>query len=151
MKKSILLIISFMFLCSCTGLSYQGKIAARKPIALKDGEGVWKNDDLSVSYQCQRTQNALRISGFVELGNGIANNFSTMEYFRLQLHLLDAYGKILDTRLLADSGHLVNIGKWHFKRNIPLPSDAEAIVFGYEGRAVVPGHDLTTWDFRLTP
>jgi len=151
MKKSFLLIISLMFVCSCAGVSYQGKIAAQKPIVLKDGDGVWKNDDLSVNYQCQRTQNALRISGFVDLGKGIANNFSTIEYFRLQIHLLDAQGKISDTRLLADSGHLVKIETWHFQQDIPLASGVEAMVFSYAGRAVVSGHDQTTWDFWLTP
>jgi hypothetical protein len=151
MKKSFLLILSIIFVCSCAGLSYQGKTAAQKPIVLKDGDGVWKNDDLSVNYQCQRTQNALRISGFVDLGKGIANNFSSIEYFRLQIHLVDAQGKISDTRLLADSGHRVKIEQWHFKQDIPLPSGAEAMVFSYAGRAVVAGHDLTTWDFWLTP
>jgi len=151
MKKSFLLIISLMFVCSCAGLSYQGKTAEQKPIVLKDGDGVWKNDDLSVNYHCQRTQNALRISGSVDLGRGIVNNFSTIEYFRLQIHLLDAQGKISDTRLLADSGHLVKIETWHFKQDIPLPSGAEAMVFSYAGRAVVSGHDQTTWDFQLTP
>jgi hypothetical protein len=151
MKKSFLLIISLIFLCSCASLSYQGKIITQKPIVLKDGKEVWKSNDLRVSYECQRIQDTLRISGFVELGNGISNNFSTIEYFRLQIHLVNAQGKISDTRLLADSGHLVNIEKWHFTREIPLPSGAEAMVFSYAGRAVVAGEDLTTWDFWLTP
>jgi len=165
LKKCLLLLfIGALVACQSSFFSYRGATAEQESrIALLEGGphvGFWKTKDLSMHYHYLRDPDNLELSGVIELANSLKYNFRSIEYLFLQVNLLDAEGKVLESKVVLTSDHLQMIEKLPFKRSVGLPPGTAAIAFSYTGRVREGGRtgrvledagDGDSWDFWMTP
>ena len=152
-------------LLACAGVAappYVGKTARpenRFPLAsLSEGETTWPAKDLNIHYNAVLAGDVLDISGFVEFNANLAK-FPLVTYFRAYLHFMDADGRISDTKLLWAAGVRTEVRfvRWTFQRQWPVPPNAVAMGFSYQGGAAEAGGDSkfgtakTGWEVRQSP
>lgn len=160
----LFLFIGALVACQSRLFSYRGATAEQQSrIALLEGGpyvGFWKTEDLSMHYRYLRYPENLELSGVVELANRLKYNFTTLEYLFLQVNLLDAEGKVLESKVVLTSDYRHMIKKLPFKRSLELPPGITAIAFSYKGRVLEGGGttrvledagDGDSWDFWRTP
>lgn len=158
------LFVGAVVACQAHFLSYRGAVARQESrLALREGgphREFWRARDLSVSYHYWRGQGKLELSGTVELANGLRHNFTTLEHLFLQAHLLDAEGRVLESRGILTSEYRHMVRKLRFKRCLELPPGTTAIAFSYTGRVrdgggtgrvLGEGGDGDSWDFWMHP
>ena len=162
---SFLLII---LLVACAGrvFTYKGSwVAEDDRITLQDGgphKGNWQTRDVAIEYAYQQETQNLQISGVVKLEGYLTTGFSTLEYLRLDIFMLDADGIVLNSELILNIGyrrHLGLLGEMTFDNQLELPADTAAIAFGYTGRVIEGGggnratgkEDQIDWNFWKVP
>ena len=158
------LLLGMVVACQGRFLSYQGAVAKQESrIALLEGgqhTDTWKTRDLSIRYRYQRDQGNAELSGTVELDKSLGRSFSTLEYLILWVHLLDAEGRVLESKGILTSEYRHMVKKLLFKQSMELPLDTTAIAFSYRGRVrdvggsgrtVEDAGDGDSWDFWIYP
>jgi len=158
------LLLGMVVACQGRFLSYQGAVAKQESrIALLEGgqhTDTWKTRDLSIRYRYQRDQGNAELSGTVELDKSLGRSFSTLEYLILWVHLLDAEGRVLESKGVLTSEYRHMVRKLPFKRSLELPPGTTAIAFSYTGRVRDGGGagrvsgdagDGDSWDFWMYP
>jgi len=163
-KCLLLLFISTLVACQSSFFSYRGATTKQESrIALLEGGphlGFWKTKDLSMHYHYLRNPDNLELSGVIELADSLQYNFTALEYLFLQVNLLDAEGKVLESKRVFTSDYRHMIKKLSFKRSLKLPTGTTAIAFSYTGRVMEGGGtgrvledagDGDSWDFWMTP
>ena len=142
---SILLII---LLAACAGKlgTYKGSwVAEDDRISLQDGgphQGNWRTRDVVIEYAYQQKPQNLQISGAVQLGGYLTTGFNILEYFTIDIYMLDADGIVLSSKLILNYGYRRNLDFFEmtsFDDNLVLPADTAAIAFGYRGRVTEGG------------
>lgn len=138
-------------------------VACQGRLALREGgphRGSWKTQDLSVHYHYWREQGNVELSGSVELAKSLRYNFTTLEHLFLEVHLLDAEGRVLESKGVLTSEYRHMVRKLPFKRSLELPPGTTAIAFSYTGRVRDGGGagrvsgdagDGDSWDFWMYP
>ena len=121
----------------------------------KDGphEGVFKTEDLTLTYKYTLDASGLRISGNLELASRL-RSFEHLDYFFSHVYFLDATGKVLDRKELVTASSLDGSGMKRIPvdKRYPLPQGAEEMAFGYDGRVEeASGGTATSWDFWMSP
>jgi len=160
----LFLFLGALVACQSSFFSYRGATAEQEwRIALLEGgphKGFFRTRDLSMHYRYLRDLDNLQLSGVVELDDSLKYNFRSIEYLFLQVNLLDAEGKVLESKLVLTSDHLQLIEELPFKRSLELPPGTTAIAFSYTGRVREGGGtgrvledagDGDSWDFWMTP
>ena len=163
---SILLII---LLVACAGKlgTYEGSwVAEDNRISLQDGGphlGNWQTRDVAIAYTYQQNSQNLKITGDVQLGSYLTTGFNILEYFTIDIYLLDADGVVLSSKLILNYGYRRNLDFFEmtsFDDNLVLPADTAAIAFGYRGRVTEGGGskmgddsrgEQIAWDFWKVP
>ena len=111
-------------------------------IPVMDGgphKGSWKTRDLSIHYEFQEAAPGLQVKGVIELANYILMGYNALEYFHLNIHLLESNGIVLSAQRIRSSGYLQSFRLAHkmtFNGRFDLTQDTVAFAFSYSGRAV---------------
>jgi hypothetical protein len=152
-KATICITIAAGIISACSpGLfTYKGDKVTQKNrmILLQQGEqqGVWKTDELAVTYQYQMTPDALKLTGCTDLVGGFALGFSVIQRLAVYLLFLDKQGTVIESPLIysAGMGRAIDTIPMVFERTIPIPEGVQAISFAYEGELTGSGTDDSTF------
>ncbi len=144
-----LIMVAVVTFNGCNGrlFSYKGATITQQDhiVQLQQGDqkGVWKTNELSLNYNYRMTPENLKVSGTVNLVGGFAIGFSSVERLVVQLLFLDDQGTVIDNVILysADSHHSTQYIPMNFDRTIPIPANAHAISFSYDGELMDAGDD----------
>ena len=166
-----LLLIGFLvhlfFACAIkTSLSPGAWVEENDRIALQDGgphKGSWQTRDLTIDYEYQEAAKNLKVNGEIKLADYIPKGYSTLDYLRLNVHLLASSGIVLQTKSIKIFGYRRSIdylGEMTFNSQLDLPEDTVAFAFSYSGRASQGGGSpigdnsssgQIAWDFWKVP
>jgi hypothetical protein len=131
-----------------------------KRIAIPDsGEwtGVYKTEDLVLTYKMVRTAGQLNISGRIQFTRRIAENFPVIGYFHLDAIPTDAQGKA------QDMAGLTSVTSYNteymtpsdpplaFNTSIMVSENTRSLAFSYTGKAYDPTEDGGGTDFWEYP
>jgi hypothetical protein len=124
--------------CSPTLFTHNGSKVTQKNrmIPLKQGEqqGVWKTDELSVTYQYQMNPEVLKIAGTIELIGGFKIGFTQIKQLAVNLLFLDKQGIVNESPLIYTiSLRAIDMFPMKFESMIPVPEGTQAISFAYDG------------------
>jgi hypothetical protein len=121
--------------------------------------GDYKNEDLTLKYKMARGLGLLTISGEIRFTDRIAGNFPIIQYFHLEVMLVDAQGKILNTAGLASVAYYRTqyaLGPDYplaFNTSVTLPETTRSIAFNYTGKAYDPseadGGSMDFWEYPV--
>lgn len=152
--------LAVVTLTGCNGrfFSYKGATITEKnhTIALQPGDqqGIWKTNELALNYHYRMTPENLKISGTVNLADGLAIGFSVINRLVVQLLFLDSQGTVINNVILysADDHHPIDVTPMIFDKTIPIPSETRSISFTYDGELLDNGggNDSTSvniWNF----
>jgi hypothetical protein len=131
-----------------------------KRISIPDSRewtGVYKNEDLVLTYKMVRTAGQLNISGSIQFTRRIAENFPVIGYFHLDAIPVDAQGRA------QDMAGLVSVSNYYteyitpsdpplaFNTPIMVSQDTRSIAFSYTGQAYDPtdngGGGMDFWEY----
>jgi hypothetical protein len=151
-KASLIFILSAAFISGCGGnlFTYKGDRVTREDLIskLEDGnqKGVWKTNELAITYQYQKTPETLKISGSVELVGGFAIGFRQIERLAVFLLFLDNQGTVIENSLIYAVGnhHSIDMIPMLFEKTIPVPDGTKTISFAYDGLLMDSGDDGST-------
>jgi len=150
-----LFFLIFLAACNASLFSYSNAIVGTENrIALLEGKsskGSWNTRDLSVNYNYNMDANIMQLSGQVEFDNHLQYNFTSLDHFFLWIYFIDEEGKIIGNKVIAVAGYRRRLKNISFDHNLQIPSNANGIAFGYDGRASESGEGETTWDFSKVP
>ena len=140
--RHIVVLCSFIALAGCSGnlLSYRGKTVTQpyNVLDLKDGDqqGVWKTNDLSISYRYRFVNGTLKISGEVALPGGLVTGFNAVDRLVVELLLLNNDHTVIDNVniYVADRFHSTRYIPMEFDAAVPVPPGVESVSFTYDGR-----------------
>jgi hypothetical protein len=152
-----MLVTVLMFGCQSLSFDPKGHTVPEsrwiKPPTAGEYSGTWTNDDLTLNYRFVRNQSQLRISGSIRFADRITNSFHTIQYFHLDAIPVDAEGKVLDMIGLTSAAAINTIfdHSLDFNTILTLPSNTEAIVFSYRGRAhgTNNGDIMDFWEYPV--
>jgi hypothetical protein len=133
--------IAAFILAGCGGrlYTYKGDKITQKNlmVLLKDGDqkGVWKTNELSITYQYQMTPETLNIAGTTELVGGFVIGFRWITRLSVNLLFLDNQGIVMENVLIYSLGNrnATDTIPMVFERTIPIPVGARMISFAYDG------------------
>lgn len=116
-------------------------------IPLQDGKtqsNTWDGMYVTIKYKYARDGGRLVLQGGVRYADKMVYNYIRVQYFHLDVLLLDPEGKVIETQGLASSSDdsLVPMGLEpvvDFDKEIMLPPNAVAMAFSYKGQAVASG------------
>jgi hypothetical protein len=125
--------------CSPELFTYKGDKITQKNLKalLKEGDqnGVWKTNELSITYQYQMTPETLKISGTTELLGGLATGFDQIKQLAVYLLFLDNQGVVIESALVYSTANNRTVDEipMVFEKSIPIPDGARTISFVYNG------------------
>lgn len=101
-----------------------------------EGEQVWQDLYLTVTYQLQRTGDQLTIKGRMGFTDSSKTNYTSVSDMKLKLFLLDQDLRVVDSMDIARtlSYHLDD--ETGFNRTLQLEGHVVALAFGYDGYLV---------------
>jgi hypothetical protein len=151
--KVSLLMIAALTLAGCGGslFTYKGyKVTQNNLVVrLQDGnqQGVWKTNELAITYQYQMSPETLKVAGTTELVGGFKIGFSWIERLAVYLLFLDNQGIVIENVLIYSAGnhHYIDTIPMEFERTIPMPEGARTISFAYEGELSGWGAGYSIW------
>ena len=124
-------------------------------VVLKDGnqQGVWKTNELAITYQYQMTPETLKIAGTTELVGGFPLGFRWITRLAVYLLFLDNQGIVIENALIYAGENNLSIPiPMGFERTIPIPEGTQSISFAYDGELMdLKNHDTTTYNIWLSP
>jgi hypothetical protein len=164
-KRTNLLSImcGLLFMCGCQSLLINPvghMVQQEKRISIPDsGEwtGVYKNEDVVLSYKMVRTAAILHISGRIQFTRRIAENFPVIGYFHVDAIPIDPQGKALGMAGLTSVSNYYteyitpSDPPLTFSATISMPEKAESLAFSYTGQAYDPTQDGGGMDFWEYP
>lgn len=131
--------------CQSTETFYLGHISQNSSnFALTEApnyQGQWETFDLSFSFQAQRQDNWLEISGSMVFGNYYQLNSSRINRIDFYLFFIDDQARVLETRRLYSRRNINPEVTRQFQARLAIPTAARAVSFGYDGRARGDGGD----------
>ena len=162
--RLLAIICAAVLVFGCQTLSFDPRghtVPEAKRIAIPDsGEklGVYKNEDLTLTYKMTRTPGLLTISGEIRFADRIAENFPVIQYFHLDAILIDAQGKVQDMAGLTTAAYYhseyVTPSDYPptFNTPITVTENTKSVAFSYTGRAFdATGSDGGGMDFWEYP
>lgn len=152
-KTTICIIITAGIVSACSpGLfTYKGAKVSQKNrmILLKQGEqqGVWKTNELAITYQYHLTPEVMKLTGNTELVGGFAIGFRRIKRLTVNLLFLDKQGLVIESPLIYSAGidRAIDTLPMDFERTIPVPEGSQAISFAYEGELAESGTEGSTF------
>lgn len=134
--KWVLLCIGILLMSAAAGSAFMMEGEKINPenridlVATGDG-GAWKTDDLVVSYDYDRMDDRMDISGKVRFY--VAAPDRTLERFWLTIYILDGSNKIVASESIANAPYTKEIDPISFEDTLMLPDNATGFTFGYQG------------------
>ena len=149
LQMSFLIMVAVVTFNGCNGrlFSYKGATITQQDhmVQLHQGEqqGIWKTNELALNYHYQMSPETLKISGTVTLIGGFATGFSSVDRLVVQFLFLNNQGTVIDDVIMysADNHHSTKYIPMNFDRTIPIPANAHAISFSYDGELMDAGDD----------
>lgn len=138
----VIIVVCFMLFGCQSGTTgyYKGATAAEMgTIDITknlEGEQVWRDLYITVTYQLQRTEDQLNIKGRIGFSDSSKINYTRVSDMKLKLFLLD------QDLLVVDSMDIARVLSYHlddetdFNRTVKLESHVVALTFGYDGYLV---------------
>ncbi len=137
----VLLVVLALLLAGCQGglMGVKGRTVHREsriPVP-PSGEhsASWETRDLSLDYQYMRQADALTISGRVRFSDAIKGNFDLIQYFHMDVILVDDQGKVLDMVGLTSGSYGNSDYPQTFSKTFRLPPGTTSMAFSYRGQA----------------
>lgn len=133
--------------CSSALFTYKGTEETQKDhiIVLDRGDqqGAWKTNELSITYKYHLTDSALKIEGNTDLTGGFATDFRWVKRLAVYLLFLNKQGIVIDSPLIYSIGscRAIDMIPMMFEKTLPLPEDACAFSFAYDGELAGTGTD----------
>jgi hypothetical protein len=144
--------------CGASLFTYNGSRVTQKNfmVLLKDGDqqGVWKTNELAVTYQYEMTPGAMKISGSTELLGGFAIGFSWIKSLAVYVLFLDNQGVVMENALIYSTRYRRSSDAlpMEFEASLPIPAGVQTISFAYEGELMGSGvMDQTTYSIWFSP
>jgi hypothetical protein len=125
--------------CSPKLFTYNGNKVTQKNfmVLLKDGDqkGVWKTNELAITYQYQMSPETLKITGTTELLGGFAIGFDQIKRLAVYLLFLDNQGIVIENALVYSTANYRTFDSipMDFEKTIPIPEGVRTISFAYDG------------------
>lgn len=141
-RLSLLLLAGLLLAgCQSTETFYRGYLADNQSVAplMAEAQGSWQTIDIDLNYHTEKIDEMLNISGTIDFG--LYHQLSSSRINRLNFHLffLDNEAKVLQTASLARALYAQPETQLYFDTSLPVPSGAQSIAFGYEGKAQEDG------------
>jgi hypothetical protein len=159
-KTTFVLMIAAFFLAGCGGrlFTYKGGKVTQKNfmVLLKEGDqkGVWKTNELEITYQYQMTPETMKIAGTTELLGGFAIGFSSIKHLSVYLLFLDDQGIVIENALIYSAGNHrpIDTIPMVFEKTIPIPDGSRTISFAYDGELTEGGTEgHTAYSISFSP
>lgn len=132
--------VSSLLLSACQVAApgyYRGASAAdMTPVMLADaleGEQLWSDLYLAVSYRLEPSADHLRITGALTFTDGARINYSRVGDLKLKLFLLDRDLKVVSHRDIARTLSYDLTDTTTFDQLLPLDAGVVALAIGYDG------------------
>jgi hypothetical protein len=103
----------------------------RIDLASRGDGGAWKTDDLVVTYDYDRMEDRMDISGKVRFYFAAPGRI--LERFWLTIYILDSKNKIVASESIASAPYSKEIDPVSFEDTLRLPEGANGFTFGYHG------------------
>ena len=163
----LMLLIAAVFAMGAVGCQTLATTAVGKMvdqdswIPLKAGGpqiGTWDGPDVTVKYNYVRAGDNLNLKGEVRYASRIADNFTLIQYFHLDVLFVDSQGKVLDEQPFASDAFETLTPRAldptvPFSREVILPVNTEAMAFSYKGQAISSGDGtggpLYFWEYPV--
>jgi hypothetical protein len=111
-----------------------------------------ETNDLTASFETNRTGNTLRLEGSIRFADRIRNSFRTLEYFSMWIYFTGDTGEVLSAPRIWTSGRNQTMTDPQVQTQVEIPTGARALAFGYDGRAMESSKDMMiSVDFRRLP
>lgn len=159
-KATICIMITACIVSACSPgvFTYKGEKVTQKNLMalLKEGDqkGVWKTNELAITYQYQMAPDTLKISGTTELLGGLVTGFNWIERLAVYLLFLDKQGIVIENALIYSAGIHRSIDSMPmvFETSTPVPDGALTISFAYEGELRESGtKDRSAYNIWFSP
>jgi len=143
---------ALMMLTGCIGtlFSYKGAVVAQKKnrFAFQEGEqqAEWKTNELGLTYQYQKTDGTLKISGTIKPLGGLEFGFTIARSVVFNILFLDKQGTVINTSILFSTGdnYAITDVPISFVRTIPVPDGTDTYSFAYSGALANSGVNAST-------
>lgn len=135
-----------------------GTVAPAERIALPESgqqKGTFETRDLAVAYRLNRAGGNLNIDGTVHFAEYLKVTFGQLRNFNLGVAFVDAQGKVVGSRGLANIvWQVISVdGTLPFQTAMQIPPGTTSIAFTYRGEVRSPdteGSDNTSiWHFPI--
>lgn len=142
-----------LILSSCVppAQMYVGKsVAADKVIPLTpfiEQSGSWKTFDVELDYRVMSSAGRLDLAVQGRLSQHYEMMYTRVNYFYLELYLLDGQNKVLETVFLSTVDLMNPRDTFRDQRSLVLPAGTQGISFGYRGLAS-EREDAKSFDLR---
>lgn len=152
-RWSIIAISLALLLCSCVppAKMYVGKsVAAENVISLPpamEQSGAWKTFDVELNYRALMNADRLDLAVQGRLSQHYEMMYSRVNYFYLELYLLDGQNKVLETVFLSTVDLMTTRDTFQDQRSLTVPVGTRGLSFGYRGMAS-EREDVKSFDFR---
>ena len=147
----VMLAACFVSACSPRVFTYKGDKITQKNlmVPLKDGDqkGVWKTDELSITYHYQMAPETLNFAGTIELLGGFSTGFDQIVRLGVYLLFLDKQGIVIESTLIYSTANYPthNTIPMDFEKTIPIPEGTRTISFAYDGDLAGLGGGYSIW------
>ena len=130
----LFLFLAILVACQSGLFSSRGKtVEEDRRLALLQGgphNGVWQNNGIWVDYQYTLDQKNLQLPGVIELNGYVGYRIRWLDFLTVSVSFLDIEGKILDSKLIYNSGYRLQYGKkLSFKSKAETPPGTTAMAF----------------------
>lgn len=136
--KGWVLFLVMVILVACQGglFSSRGKaVKEDRRLALLQGgphNGVWQTHEVWVDYHYIFDQKNVQRPGVIELNGYVGYRIQGLDFLTVSVNFLDIGGKILDKKLIYNSGYRLLYGKKvSFKSKVETPPGTTAMAFTY--------------------
>ena len=105
---------------------------------------AWNGMYVTVRYDYARNGDSLNLRGEVRYASRIADNYTSVQYFHMDVMFLDPQGKVLDSQPIATDSFDILFPRGAdptvpFDKEMILPVNTAAMAFSYRGQAISTG------------
>jgi hypothetical protein len=144
--------------CGGSLFSYKGDRVTQQnlivPLMEGDQKGMWKTNELAITYQYQMTPENMKIAGTTELVGGFNIGFNFIQKLVVYLLFLDDQGIVLENVVIYSIGnhHAIDFIPMRFEKTVPIPEGARTISFAYDGDLMdSPDEGATGYNIGFSP
>lgn len=137
LKRNGLFLLSLLFVvsgCAVPGDQTSGSLFSAPTIAVTPGqvqEGTWQNEDIEISYACEREGSTLTIKGQATLSQHYTMLYAMIDQFQVSVVFVDENTRVLGRHLLGSDLTGAVDAKLPFAETLTPPAGTTSISFDY--------------------